>query len=93
MQSYEIKLRDVSYGKIFHQCVYILCETDEHTMAAGRVAREEYGLDPYATYMPHLSLLYSDIEPSSRCELSLTACTCQVSSSCPALVVKHSIVM
>lgn len=34
---------------------------------AGAMAREVFGLDPHGTYMPHLSLLYSDVSLPERC--------------------------
>ena len=34
-------------------------------MAAGATAKQAFGLEP-ATYMPHLSLLYSDIDVEQR---------------------------
>ena len=35
-------------------------------MAAGAAAKKAFGLDSQSTYMPHLSLLYSDIDLSTR---------------------------
>lgn len=66
LQPYCISFDRVSFGSIFHQCVYILCNTEQPVMAAGAAAREEFGMDPSTHYMPHLSLLYSDIGPAER---------------------------
>lgn len=57
---------DVACGQIFHQCVYILCAKSPEAMAAAAVAREAFGMDQSQPYMPHLSLLYSDIDMETR---------------------------
>lgn len=57
-------------GKIFHQCVYVLCERDEPLLKAAASARRKFGLDDtLIDYMPHISLLYSDIDFESRYDL------------------------
>ncbi|EFN53969.1 hypothetical protein CHLNCDRAFT_135910 [Chlorella variabilis] len=66
---YRISFARAACGAIFHQCVYLLCETQPDTMqarAAGAAARAAFGQDPAAAYMPHLSLLYSDISELER---------------------------
>lgn len=35
-------------------------------MAAAAAARQAFGQDPGSTYMPHLSLLYSNIDQATR---------------------------
>ena len=77
VQPYRISFDRVSSGAIFHQCVYVLCGAEAATMAAGAAARAAFGLDAAATVaagvagaaggsMPHLSLLYSDIDQEER---------------------------
>lgn len=66
LEPYWISFDRVSCGSIFHQCVYVLASNDPATMQAGAAAREVCGLDPGASYMPHLSLLYSDINGEQR---------------------------
>lgn len=66
LQPYRISFDKVAFGGIFHQCVYVLCHQDPPTMKAGSAAREAFGLDPGSPYMPHLSLLYSDINQNRR---------------------------
>lgn len=65
---YDITLLSVSCGAIYHQCVYLLCAKDVDTVAAAAAARRAYGMPPPPDkpYMPHLSLLYSDIDPDTR---------------------------
>lgn len=38
-----------------------------NSLQAGAAARETYGQDPASRYMPHLSLLYSDVSEEERC--------------------------
>ena len=37
-------------------------------MKANKIAQQKLGLDPGATYMPHLSLLYSNMDQKERCD-------------------------
>ncbi len=66
VQPYRINFEDLSCGSIFHQCVYLLCCQDTATLGAGQTAREVFGQEPSQPYMPHLSLLYSDMDQDSR---------------------------
>ena len=66
LQKLHIMFDSVAYGDIFHQCVYLLCQTDPAIMAAGAEARWAFGQDGSAAFMPHLSLLYSDIDERVR---------------------------
>eukprot|EP01023_Acetabularia_acetabulum_P025682 TRINITY_DN2454_c0_g1_i3.p2 TRINITY_DN2454_c0_g1~~TRINITY_DN2454_c0_g1_i3.p2 ORF type:complete len:172 (-),score=5.60 TRINITY_DN2454_c0_g1_i3:314-778(-) len=64
-----LKFKDVSYGSIFTQCVYILINEDVEVMAAGKTAKEMFLEDASTTYMPHLSLIYSDMDQEQRYSL------------------------
>ena len=66
-QPYQLQLQDVHFGATFHQCVYIRIQPQPLVMRAGAETRAAYGGDRNATYMPHLSLLYSDIDEDARC--------------------------
>lgn len=66
MQQYEIKFQSVSYGEIFFQCIYMLCEPSQPTLAAAAAARRVFGKNENDHYMPHLSLLYSGIPSPER---------------------------
>lgn len=58
-------------GNIFHQCVYILCERDEPLLKAAASVRRAFGMDDaLSEYMPHVSLIYSDIDQDTRCVAS-----------------------
>lgn len=55
-----------AYGGIYHQCVYMLCHQDDATMRAGQLSKEAFSQGQTSSYMPHLSLLYSDIDEHVR---------------------------
>lgn len=65
MQSYHISFKEVAYGSIYYQCIFLLANQEQDTMRAGQGARELCGLSDTA-YMPHLSLFYSDIDEKAR---------------------------
>lgn len=60
--------RVVDAGSTFHQCVYILIKKTPDLMGAEEAARDAIGIDSttLSTYMPHLSLIYSDVEQETR---------------------------
>lgn len=66
-QAYRLEFQDVSYGKIFHQCVYVRCKTTDAVMDAAKRTRQAFGHSTDTQYMPHVSLLYLDIPSESRC--------------------------
>ena len=61
-QPYNLVFQDVHYGHTFHQCVFFRIKPDPAVVASAAKARAAYGVDPGAPYMPHLSLLYADLE-------------------------------
>lgn len=44
----------------------MLCRQDDAAMKAGKQSKETFGQDAGSAYMPHLSLLYSDIDEHTR---------------------------
>ncbi len=66
LQPYRIKFDHPAYGGIYHQCVYMLCHQDDVTMRAGQLSKEAFTQGQTSSYMPHLSLLYSDIDEHVR---------------------------
>lgn len=71
LQAFSVKMTKPAAGNIFHQCVYILCERDEPLMKAAASARRAFGMDDaLSDYMPHVSLIYSDIDQDTRCVAS-----------------------
>lgn len=73
MQPYRITFELAAYGTLFHQCVYLLCRRDPAALAAAAAARAACGLDPGEHYMPHLSLLYSDVDAPTRAAVAAEA--------------------
>lgn len=61
MQPLRLNFLDVSCGASFHQCVYLLAAKEPALLGAAAAARKAFGADPAAPYMPHCSLLYSDV--------------------------------
>jgi 2'-5' RNA ligase len=88
-QAYTLEFQDVSYGSIFHQCVYVRCKTTEAAMDAAKRTRQAFGHPTDAQYMPHVSLLYSDIPSESRCPLYLGSCDSHDGSGINASCVQH----
>jgi len=66
LQPYRIKFHHPAYGGIYHHCVYMLCHQDDATMRAGQLSKEAFSQGHTSSYMPHLSLLYSDIDEHVR---------------------------
>ncbi|KAG1676743.1 hypothetical protein FOA52_005032 [Chlamydomonas sp. UWO 241] len=66
VQPYYVSFVNVTRGAIYFQCIYLLCAKDAKTMAAGAQARAVFGLSPAQPYMPHCSLLYSDMPQGER---------------------------
>jgi 2'-5' RNA ligase len=67
----DIQFDRVTSGNIYHQCIYILCnQTSKDLTSAGRKAKEAFNLDPSTPYMPHLSLVYSDMSTEDRQKLA-----------------------
>lgn len=72
LRKYFLSFADVSYGSSRHQCVYIQCNKDAYTMQAASLAQEIFEV-PAAPYMPHCSLVYSDMSEAHRAEVVTVA--------------------
>ncbi|WIA10617.1 hypothetical protein OEZ85_010799 [Tetradesmus obliquus] len=64
-KKFRINFLNVVQGSSFHKCVYILVAKEQAIMAAGAAAQQAFGKAP-ADYMPHLSLLYADVDDTAR---------------------------
>lgn len=55
-------------GRIFYQCVYLRCGDDEALSKAHALAQDVCGLSAATqpTYMPHLSLIYGNVDEAER---------------------------
>jgi hypothetical protein len=69
MRSFPIALDRVASGNIFHQCIYILCSCTPELVAAGAAARSVFAMDT-PPYMPHLSLVYSEVGEAARAAIA-----------------------
>ncbi|KAI8113032.1 hypothetical protein M9435_003038 [Picochlorum sp. BPE23] len=56
----------VDYGSIYHQCVFLKVECTEELEFQYRLAQRKFSMDENVQYMPHISLLYSDIDQKER---------------------------
>lgn len=65
LKPYRISFDKPEYGGIYHQCVYMLCQKEQSTMRAGKQSKDVFK-QSLSAYMPHLSLLYSDIDEHVR---------------------------
>eukprot|EP00882_Tetradesmus_deserticola_P023670 GHRQ01025774.1.p2 GENE.GHRQ01025774.1~~GHRQ01025774.1.p2 ORF type:complete len:142 (+),score=44.03 GHRQ01025774.1:582-1007(+) len=65
MQRFRLNFLNVVHGQTFHKCVYILVAKEEAIMAAGAAAQQAFG-KPTTDFMPHLSLLYADVDDATR---------------------------
>ncbi|PNW77036.1 hypothetical protein CHLRE_10g419600v5 [Chlamydomonas reinhardtii] len=68
VKKYRINFTEVACGSIYYQCVYLLVDKTEGVLAAGAAARKAFGITT-GPYMPHLSLLYSDIPQEERAKI------------------------
>ncbi|GIL52048.1 hypothetical protein Vafri_8012 [Volvox africanus] len=68
VKKYRINFVDVTRGTFFYQCVFLLVAKDEGTMAAAAAARSVYGMTT-PPYMPHLSLLYADLDDAEKAKV------------------------
>lgn len=66
MQPYTLGFEDVHHGSTFHQCVFIRVKPEPEVAETAAKTHAAYGGDPHAPYMPHASLLYSDLEETRR---------------------------
>ncbi|KAG1656463.1 hypothetical protein FOA52_005894 [Chlamydomonas sp. UWO 241] len=65
LKPYYINFEKLTRGQMYYQSVYLLCAKDPDTMAVGAAAREAFGITT-APYMPHHSLMYSDMTDEER---------------------------
>ncbi|KAK9808791.1 hypothetical protein WJX72_003748 [[Myrmecia] bisecta] len=67
LQPYTLHLEEVQAGTLYFQCVYVLVRQDAAVIEAWRQACAAFSM-PHGgqSYMPHLSLLYSDVDERIR---------------------------
>lgn len=66
-QAFRVKMTRPAAGSMFHQCVFILCEKGEPLTTVAATVRRKFDRDStLVDYMPHLSLLYADLDDATR---------------------------
>jgi hypothetical protein len=97
VQKYFISFADVDVGQTRHQCVFLRCNREGYAMQAAEFAYKAFDLEP-KPYLPHCSLLYSDIGEAERSVVSTSILQCTTiqffclvlhSVAMPACTVQH----
>lgn len=65
-----IQFQDVSYSDEYTQCVFLKAVPDAGILSAYDVACKTLGITEPVSYMPHVSLLYSDVAVELRSEIA-----------------------
>ncbi|GMH42972.1 hypothetical protein BSKO_10894 [Bryopsis sp. KO-2023] len=65
LERHYIRFDKVSFKDAYFQCVFLLCEKGEKLLEA-RSAAEKIFQIPAQQYMPHVSLMYSDVDTEIR---------------------------
>jgi hypothetical protein len=65
-QDFRIRFDKPSASTTYHQCVFILCHKEAGLERAAGLLRQKYGMSDLQDFMPHLSLLYSDMDQACR---------------------------
>jgi len=65
---FEIRLESLGWRDEYFRCLFVEVRQDPELMVLARSAREMLGLPPEPSYFPHLSLLYADLDASSKPE-------------------------
>ena len=62
------RAKSVQAGRLYYQCIYVLCHDDEALSAAHQLARDVYGSAGSAgpTFMPHASVVYGDLDDAEK---------------------------
>ena len=62
------RAKSVQAGRLYYQCVYVLCEDDQALTAAHQLARDVFSSAGSAgpTFMPHASVVYGDLDEAEK---------------------------
>ena len=62
------RAKSVQAGRLYYQCVYVLCEDDQSLSAAHQLARDVYNSGGSAgpSFMPHASVIYGDLDEAEK---------------------------
>ncbi len=69
LKSFEIKLKKVDYFDEYFKCLFIRAEKSKEVIKANNIAREIFNLNLDPEYMPHLSLMYGNLNPETKEEI------------------------
>lgn len=61
-----IFLEGAAYSDMYFRCLYLRARRSPAVLAAHRAAREHLGQSPAPDFMPHLSLVYGEIEAAEK---------------------------
>lgn len=62
------RAKSVQAGRLYYQCVYVLCEDDQALSAAHQLARDVFSSTGSAgpSFMPHASVIYGDLNEAEK---------------------------
>jgi len=67
---FEIRFQALGWRDEYFRCLFVEVRQDPELMALARSARETLSLSPEPGYFPHLSLLYSDLDSTSKPDMA-----------------------
>ena len=69
------RAKSVQAGRLYYQCVYVLCEDDASLSAAHQLARDAFGSAGSAgpSFMPHASVIYGDLDEDEKAKRAASA--------------------
>ncbi|KAJ3671009.1 hypothetical protein LUZ60_008435 [Juncus effusus] len=66
LRPYTARVKSVSSGSFYYQCVYLLVEPTAEVVEASNHCCGHFGYQSSSPYMPHLSLLYGDLSDEEK---------------------------
>ncbi|KAF4360571.1 hypothetical protein CsatB_002113 [Cannabis sativa] len=66
LKAYDVTVDRVAIGTFFYQCVYLLIHPTNQVVEASSHCCEHFGYNSSTPYMPHLSILYSDLTEDEK---------------------------
>jgi len=69
LKSFEIKLKKADYFDEYFKCLFIRAGKSKEVIKANNIAREIFNLNLDPEYMPHLSLMYGNLNPETKEEI------------------------
>ncbi|CAG7887017.1 unnamed protein product [Brassica rapa] len=66
LKAYNATVDRVSTGTFFYQCVFLLLKSTPEVMKAGEHCKNHFKCSTTTPYMPHLSLLYAELDEEGK---------------------------